>query len=62
MTAVSSGVGPGVNVRFHTCPVCRREVAEAGGVHERLFYRHNDTAGGWCPMSGKPIPERGADS
>jgi hypothetical protein len=45
----------GVTVHFHTCPVCRREIAETGGVQPG-FYRHRDTAGNWCPMSGQPIP------
>jgi hypothetical protein len=42
-------------VRWHTCPVCLREVAQQGGVWA-TFYRHSDTAGNWCPMSGKPVP------
>lgn len=48
--------GAAVSVRFHTCPVCRREIAQTGDVRT-AFWRHNDTAGRWCPMSGQPIPE-----
>lgn len=40
-------------IRYHVCPVCRREVS---GVF--TFWRHNDKAGGWCPMSGREIPMR----
>lgn len=40
---------------LHTCPVCRRRIALSGGVAP-VFYRHNDTRGSWCPMSGKPLP------
>lgn len=52
-----TGPGVGVNVRFHTCPVCRREITQTSGVTP-TFRRHSDTASNWCPMSGRPIPVR----
>lgn len=47
-------------LRFHTCPVCWREVAETYGVRP-AYYRHSDKAGNNCPMSGQPIVAAGPE-
>ena len=43
-------------VTRHTCPVCRREVAEVGSTPP-VFRPHSDGAGHPCPMAGHPIPD-----
>ena len=36
------------------CPVCNRSIAV---THTGRCLRHNDTAGGMCPMTGRHLPE-----